>query len=313
MTAFHKKFLIGITIVLATFAITPGFAHATVPSWDEGGFGMIPPTIYSLSAPVGAQHSKEQSILTLDYNTILSAIVPSWDELIKILAHAAIDTVKQQTFAWIKSGFNGKPHFLQDPEKFFKDIGDQASSIYIQDVSEKLNLVDPATGKPIICQPNFGIQFVLDLEFGQPDYFKYRSKCTISQVVDNIDNFYDDFSNGNWQAFARIQKSNNNPLGFYTMSLAEEQRRREQSSSVFRNSAQYGGGYLPSITCAQNENTALGCRKFSIHTPAKAIGDRVAQTLGVDYNEFISANEVSDLIATLINLGIDKVVNDFLQ
>ena len=100
-------------------------------------------------------------------------------------------------------------------------------------------------------------------------------------------------------------------MGFYLLTMQEQQKRKDDAQSVFALSAQYGGGYLPSVTCA--DHNSAGCRHFSIHTPSKAIADRITQTLGTDYQSVISAQEISDAVAAVLDTFIQQKLNDFLQ
>ncbi|MEK7576245.1 MAG: hypothetical protein AAB482_00985 [Patescibacteria group bacterium] len=303
------KIFTGVIVSIIIFGCTPPQAHATVPVWDVGAFGSIPPLIIARSAPPGSQHSKESSIVSLTYDQIIDAIIPSWDGVVNTLAKELIQEIKRETIDWIKNGFEGKPLFLQDPQKFFTNFGDQASAVFIQDIANEVG-VDPG----FFCNPNFGLQFSLDIgTAGRGSYFgQYgRGRCTISQVVNNVDSFYEDFSNGDWKALIMAQQSNNNPMGSYMQALLEETRIREEAEGFYDKVTQYGGGYLPTVECA-SRNSA-GCRSFSIKTPSKAIADRVTHSVGLDFGELMSADEVSEVIATLLDLAIREGIKSFMD
>lgn len=300
-------FVILVTAILVI--LFPRSARAVVPGWNVSGFGDIPMFIMkSISAPPCAEHSKETSLCGVSWSDILSKIIPSWDGVARTLARVAIAMVKEQTINWIRSGFDGEPLFLQDPEKFFTEMGDQASGVFLEDLGRK------AAGDPNYFCKDFLPKFQLDVGgTGRGQYYR-RAQCTMSRAVDNVEDYYSDFSNGNWNAFIRMNQRNNNRYGFYMMTLEEQERRRAEAENVFKLSAQYGGGYLPTMKCV--ESNAAGCRKFTIKTPSKAIGDRIGAMVNIDFMDLNLSDEVSEAVSAiaqeLINYGMRETMNSFL-
>lgn len=314
---FLKLYIPILSVTLFSFILFLSEAHATVPTWDVSQNGPIPIIIPAINVSnftqyIGHQYDKEFSIGNISLGTVVqglrqavAAAIPSWDGLAWGIAKFAIAVIKQQTIDWIKSGFEGKPLFLQDPEKFFTEVGEQATGVFIEDLGQQL------AGDPQFFCKDFLPQIQLDIAgFGRRGYFQ-RARCTITQVVSNIEDYYDDFDNGRWDAFFKIQQRNNNQYGFYLMTLEEQQRRRDEAESNFQLAAQYGGGYLPKVDCIQSN--AAGCRKIRIKTPSKAIADRITQTVGLDFGELTSADEISEVITALFDVAIQKTLESFLD
>jgi hypothetical protein len=309
MKAVSLNISLVVLIIVFVATLLPLRAYATVDIWNTSQFGSIPLFIMpTISAPPCSQHSKESSLCGISWESLLGAIIPSWDGVAKTLARLALTMIKEQTINWIRSGFEGEPLFLQDPEKFFMEMGDQASGVFLEDLGQQM------AGDPNYFCKDFLPKFQLDVGgAGRSQYFR-RAQCTMSRAVDNVEDYYNDFSNGNWNAFVSMNQRNNNQFGFYMMTLEEQERRREEAENTFKLTSQYGGGYLPTMSCT--ESNAAGCRKFTIKTPSKAIGDRIGQMVGIDFGDLIAADEVSEVVSAiaqeLINYGLREAMNSFL-
>lgn len=312
MKGVYKKCIAGLLLssyIVGLFVGLAPEAHATVPGWDVAQAGVLPPVITGVSVTAGLEtcigydYTKEfAGLISLDVaKCAVLSVISSWDSIAWMFAKIAVGVIKQQTIAWIRSGFEGQPLFIQDPSKFLKDWGDQASAVFVEDLSQKL------TGDPQFFCKDFLPEFVIDIGGYGNDYF-FRSRCSITDVIQNLDDYYQDFENGGWDAFISINQRNNNRYSFYLMTLEEEQRRRAEAQASISGGS--SGGYLPTIECVSG-NTA-GCRKFRIKTPAKAIGDRVAHTVGLDYNTLITADELSEVVGSLVDLAIQRTLESFL-
>ncbi|MDA1334917.1 MAG: hypothetical protein O2794_02785 [bacterium] len=319
MKRFVTTILLTSIISLELFVFLPQKeARATVPTWDVGLTGAIPTIITAVSVPglqyAGHQLDKEFQVANIfSVSGILQLIkgaagsIFSYDGIAKMLANVFINTLKNELITWIQSGFadDAEPFFLQDPERFFKEFGDQATGVFIEELGLQV------AGDPNYFCSDFLPEIVLDLGLYGTQSYQNRARCTITDVVDNIEDYYDDFSNGRWNAFVKTRQSNNNRLDFYLMTLEENRMRRFESESVFRNASASGGGYLPVVDCL--EENAVGCRKFRIKTPAKAIGDRVANSLDLDFMGLNLADEMSEVIQALINLAISEGLKSILD
>ena len=50
-----------------------------------------------------------------------------WDTLLYVAKQAVITTMLNSIQTWAESGFDGGPSFVQDPEAFLLEVGDQAA------------------------------------------------------------------------------------------------------------------------------------------------------------------------------------------
>ncbi len=137
--------------------------------------------------------------ITVDISAKIERIV---DGFAMVLAQQMIDHMTQSTVKWAQSGFDGNPAYVTDAKQYFTDIADGSAGQYIK--GSKLGF---------LCSP-FQAQIRLSLAEQYTNAQPFQ--CTLTNVVGNIENFYDDFSQGGWDAwFSMTQTPTNNPYGAY--------------------------------------------------------------------------------------------------
>ncbi|MEK7643148.1 MAG: hypothetical protein AAB372_01740 [Patescibacteria group bacterium] len=300
-------------------------ALAVVPTWDVGLNGP-PPTLslgnYGiLTAQSGWDVSKEKQIVlpSLDLSSIgsfassvadaaasaASNLIPSWDNIMWYLTRLIVQELKKEVISWAQGGFQGGPSFIENPERFFTNVGDQASAIFMEELGTRL------TGNPNFLCEDFSFQIQLAL----PGYGKYetRAGCTINKATENFKNMsqhFDNFEKGGWKSFVNISQEQNNFGGAYMMTFDARNAAINQAIGNRAAAAGWSQGYLGSENCPPGARTQYGCRGFKVQTPGKLIGDRVAQAVGTDFESVITADEVGEVIQVLIDMAIQKVVTD---
>jgi hypothetical protein len=242
--------------------------------------------------------------------------IVSWDGLAFAAKELLLQGMLEQIKGWAASGFQGSPTFLENPSQFIRNVGEEASGAFIQELGNEL-FNDPN----FFCSdiiPRFALD-IGDVGFRQ---FKFRAQCTFTDVVDNVETHLENFNNGRWEAYLSLQQSNNNQFGSYRMLSEELARRQNEAKSTFSEAAASSGGYLPSVKCTQQaagsgQREVIGqnedgspiygdpvpddpsvalCKKWTIRTPAKAIGDRITSFVGSDITDVIGADEMTELI-----------------
>lgn len=122
------------------------------------------------------------------------------------LGKMILAAITQSIVNWINSGFNGSPSFVTNPGQFFTDIADRVAGEFIL-----------GSDLAFLCSPfKLQIQLALAVNYGSGTGGNGPAACTLSGVIDNIDGFFDDFSQGGWGGwFSMTQSANNNPYGAY--------------------------------------------------------------------------------------------------
>lgn len=231
------------------------------------------------------------------------------------LAYQLKDVILQKMVGdinnWAASGFQGSPVFLEHPEQFSQDIQDITTGAFLGELGTQL------AGNPDFFCSGMTNLFVLDVGgYGRKSGLN-KFRCTLDRATQNVERFQNNFANGGWQMLYKMQEGSNNPGRFYMNALLESEYRREAAQKTFEQGAQATGGYVPNVTCSRRtggnnpggDPTKQGfCSQWTIHTPAKAIGDRVAAMTGADLNSFFSADELSEIISSFIKSAIRGAV-----
>lgn len=151
------------------------------------------------------------------------------------LKHQILSTITDQTINWINGG--GKPQFITDPVAFLEEAANKAAGEVIQEI-----------GLGRVCQP---FRPKLELVLQQPPRFSRQVSCTLDKVVDNIEEFYNDFKNGGWIGYHEITKPENNYYGALSLALDEIAEREARAIAGAEQEAITGGGFTSTKICEE--------------------------------------------------------------
>ncbi|MEK7543146.1 MAG: hypothetical protein AAB503_02485 [Patescibacteria group bacterium] len=133
-----------------------------------------------------------------------------------------LDRVTNDTVAWINGTFpKGSPKFVTNFGDVLKEAGDAA----IGDTLIQLGAGD-------LC---YGLRFDLNLRLQQPPQFNEAVNCTLSRVIDNVEAFRDDFTQGGWLGYYETLKPQNNPVGLAYMTneyMVESRKKQEREAEL---------------------------------------------------------------------------------
>lgn len=226
----------------------------------------------------------------------------AWEWVQTTIENALLDFVRKQimdmivrdTITWIQGG--GTPKFITDWRGFLQDAANVAFDTVINQV-----------GLARLCQP-FSMQIQLSLLPVQR--FPTRISCTLDQIVGNINNFYNNFSNGGWIAYSASWDPNNNWYG--NMLQIEDQFIIENSRRVraAQNEGQASAGFLGVRRCLNGFNNVDGtfvCTQEEIVTPGEAVGQSVASAITSDSRW---DQDIKSWTSALINALINRIIRE---
>jgi uncharacterized membrane protein len=180
-----------------------------------------------------------------------TASIDANDSCIKSIGRLVIKMLLQKitlsTVAWINSGFDGKPAFIQDPSKFFNDI---AKNEVLQ---FRLEINNPELFP-------FGEIWLRNQAAHFNNKFADNARYSLDELIKNTtpqysaNAFWLDFDQGGWGAWsAMTQYPGNNALGFQLMASSELQRRLEgttqSTAQNVREALQAADGFLGDQRC----------------------------------------------------------------
>lgn len=246
--------------------------------------------------------------------------VPNWGSFIKdmgldslawTMVNLIIERMAAQTVNWINSGFDGAPAFVTDTGGFFRETADGVAGDYILN-NPNLNF---------LCGPiSARIRLSLAQNYIQDNV---RWQCTVSDVVNNIEGFMNDFEQGGWDGFFELtQRQQNSPLGAFIQAENELSLRIATRQKVLSDELNWGRGILSFKTCERGPPKVTGdggvpnadgsintvtvpgdCIKGTekTATPGSVIEDQLNKTLGLGGSRLAVADEINEIVSALLN------------
>ncbi len=124
---------------------------------------------------------------------------------IRVLIFTLIQTITNQTVAWIKGDEGGNVGFVKNLEQNAYDEANARAGEMLSHIAG-INLCSVNLQKILKIQ--------LTTPFGDFKHLNAQLQCTLTGIVDNVDHFYQNFNNGGWPAFVGIAvNSQNNAVG----------------------------------------------------------------------------------------------------
>ncbi|MBI2507219.1 MAG: hypothetical protein HYW09_01245 [Candidatus Niyogibacteria bacterium] len=125
-----------------------------------------------------------------------------YDAIAKQTAKILIRELSHSIITWIQNGFDGRPLFIEDPARFFENAGDIASGVFLQNIFGQ--------DAQLLCEP-FRLSIQISLFSVTHEALP---TCTVSKIIANVQQMYENFSVGGWQSLISISSNvNNNAFG----------------------------------------------------------------------------------------------------
>jgi len=226
------------------------------------------------------------------------------DIISQVSKQMLIQNITKSTVDWINRDFGGDPGFVQNPKLFFLDIANEVSGRFIEEV-----------GASAICEP---FRPSITIALARSQTFYERSACTLLDAVDNIEDFYNDFSEGGWAGWISMtQNPANNPYGAYLITIEEHSRLLSLEDKNARDEISSSQGFIPLKKCEPDpecaEESGL-CEKICFTTtPGVLISDQLNKSLGLGADSLIVADELNEVIAALANYAYRKLTEGVAQ
>src|SRR3989344_265860 len=226
-----------------------------------------------------------------------------------IVAKTVVHNLSQQIISWIRTGnWGGGPLFVTDWESFLLSAVDQASGLFLQE----LQLTQ-------LCQPfslpiRQGLSNSIIGNGGRGIPFNMRARCTISGVLNNLQNFYKNFSSGGWDMWMQVsQEPQNNPYMAFLMGIEALENRRQIATQKNFFEALASQGLLGQKNCrpatieTEPGDTPLG-QICDIVTPGKAVEEELAKVLGTNIDQLNLADEIDEILMAILQTLLQKIM-----
>lgn len=242
------------------------------------------------------------------------------DTLAWTAAKVILDKFTDSLVMWIQSGFQGSPMFVTNPGRFLKDVGNDISGDFI----DELNL-------EFLCEP-LG-KFVFDINFFFPGTSRSKYNCTFSDIADNFKEMADrglgdwvdinvnitqenivreynkDFRSGGWAMWLASADPKNNPYGRLLTAADDVYSRSGEKKEEERQQVQTGRGFLGMKVCVRYDTRTTyteakpegfkKCLEYKTTTPGAIVSDQMSKVTGLDMDRLNLADEINEVIGAL--------------
>lgn len=284
-----KKGIVLSTVLVFAFVFTYIPQHFNQPN-EALAIGTDPdpdlPALVPIAASTAVSAAANVTLTTKD--TILDAIAFA-------IAKTIISSMIGSLINWINSGFKGSPAFVQDLKRNLLEVADRAAGEFIKNLG--------GIGS-FICSPfQLDIQVALAVEYQRAREDKPIETCTLSGIVNNIEDFYEgDFSSGGWENWIAITQNPEEYTPYGQLLTAKTAMRvklaNEQGQTLTE--INWGQGFLSGKICEAIEGPGGASESCVISKPGQTIADSLNKALGAGQDQLVAADEINELISTLI-------------
>lgn len=263
------------------------------------------------------------SAITDPLGTIMDLFksVFSLDSITWFLARKVVHEFGQATVNWIRTGqdpfFSGGTEgslFVTNIDELLLDAADNQASLMLRDY------FGPSWDK--LCSPfRLRVGLGLSQSYGRGyGSFGQKARCSITDIVDNVEDFYENFENGGWAAWIKTARYENTAWGLLT--LAEEESRERETRAVRANQidASAGLGFLGLRDCVKGvrrdgsvvrnppNKPDIRCTDYLTKTPGRAVVDSFDQATRAQLDKVGAADEINEIIAALFDKLLSWIV-----
>lgn len=263
------------------------------------------------------------------------------DTCLKSIARMVIKMLLQKitmsTVAWIQSGFEGKPFFIENIGVFMTDI---ARTEILQFGLE-------------INDPNI-FPFGRDYMIRQASYFNRRfqenARYSLNEMIAetspgyNANDFIGDFSKGGWNGWISMtQVPANNPLGFQLIASEELSTRVNGQVTDINTRLAQADGFLGDQRCVEPKgltreahNAALEhpvqipivdpatgktvgydtegtCKRWEYVTPGKLVAEAATTAVNYPTDNLLKAEDMNDAVASIMDALLARFSSDLMN
>lgn len=257
---------------------------------------LFPPAFLAPKAEALIVHDPIHTGVTLTFWTFEWTKEFALDKIGWFIAKLMVHEISQSIVQWIRTGGQGgAPLFVTNWQDFLLSAADQASGKFL----EELKLTQ-------LCQP-FALRIRTLLAVGRRPFYE-RARCTVSDVLGNVQNFYNDFSQGGWSRWFEItQNPRNNFYGSYYMALEEKLIRESIAVEASLNEAKVGEGFLSLKKCvpqfvfdAETETEHEVGQRCENTTPGAIVNDQLKKVFGSEIDQLNIADELNEIMLAAV-------------
>lgn len=219
-----------------------------------------------------------------DTGSIITAGI-SWDQMGWCMVNSLISTIGDATVAWINSGFQGNPAFVEDPGQFFADVADIQAGAFLNEISSGL-----------LCTPLKDLVRI-NIASSYNSSINYNQQCTFTQGLEQF-MAGESFSWTDWVNYT--QNPYNNPYGATIYSQIQLDQRIASALGVQSTILDWGVGFL------SKKDPVTG----KITSPGSVIEKQVNERLFSGQRRLEIADEFDEVVNALVDQLIKIAITE---
>lgn len=313
-----KILLLVVFVSLFAGAIIPQHVNAAVPTFDVGLnplLAITQPTIVDelaiLNTMQASQHLKE--VGPPPWPPAASAFLEAdnLDVFGWTIAKLLMAALMEQIVNWVRdSGVDKGPLFITDWAFYLQNAADQAGGEFI----EELKITQ-------ICQPFKRQITTLFADAGSISNrvpISQRGACTVSDSLNSMGAFYNDFS-GSWEMYnTLLTQPQNNYYGEYLIALDNMMAEQDITVTGAEKEAESALGFLGEKECESYDIDIPGTdddpggtvtfEDCSIISPGKSVETELSKVLETNLENFNIADELDEVLAAILGSILQNVI-----
>jgi hypothetical protein len=304
---------------------------SAITSIIKGIVGTVIETLLTPTVPINTKYDEAGQHIVGDVRarsgsfTLFGIMINvGWDAIAWCIVNAMIEHIANATIEWANSGFNGNPAFLQNPERFFRDLADYQAGTIIRDIA-----YGASGGKVNICQP-----FRVNIAIGLAESYKgsgqnaidsrYRGmSCSLSDIQQQKLFGGVNVTTGSrgvgsqvqgsaitWSDWLAVSQTDaNNPYGAYILANEALYAAVDAKQNELKFEIGLNNGWLNFKKCKDGETDTTKCDTV---TPGRLIESQLNQTLGLSKQRLVMADKFDQMITAIVNNLIKIALNEVL-
>lgn len=248
--------------------------------------------------PKKAEASVPTHCSFLDFNCLKEGL---FDLAFKVIVRTIIRGITNSIIGWIQGDDGRNVGFVGNIEQEFRRQIDIRGGEFLNQIAG-INMCGD-------------IGAFLQVSLRTSSSYEQQFACTVTDIVDNVQNFFDDFSQGGWPAFIRITHDHqNNPYG--ALLLTSDKKIKVEANLAASQwltllTGQGFGGVQKKLDakCEKDNAGTLRCQTEKIiKTPGKLVSDMLTHAGLTEARALEVADEINEAVAAIATAMINKII-----
>lgn len=237
-------------------------------------------------------------VIPFDFNCLKDAIL---DLVFKVFVRTLIRGITNSIIGWIQGDDGRNVGFVGNIEQEFRRQVNIRGGEFLNQISG----ID-------MCGD---IGAFLQISLRTSSSYQEEFACSLTDIVDNVESFFDDFSQGGWPAFISLTHDHqNNPYGAFLAAHDRKVRVEAELAASQFITLLTGQGFAgvrskKDAKCEKGNDGSLQCQtEYLIKTPGRLVYDMLSHGVLTDARALEVADEIDEAVGAIASAMINKII-----